>query len=159
MAPVRADVSNRSERLADPVRTARAIVAALETSGTFPIPQGELSIAFVSDAEIAMLHERFLGDPSPTDVITFLGDSAMAVAGEIVVSVDHAEAASRALGQSFSDELTLYLVHGWLHLAGFDDRDPKPCAAMREAEKRALAIVRDAAVAGDTFRLRRPDPA
>lgn len=104
-------------------------------------PPGELSIAFLTDAALARLHDRFMADPSATDVITFEGDPAHAMAGEICVSVD---AAARHAGKSsaaLSRELTLYVVHGWLHLAGYDDRSPADRRAMRGAEARAMGIL------------------
>jgi probable rRNA maturation factor len=117
---------------------------------------GELSLAFLTDAELAQLHAQFLDDPSVTDVITFEGDPALGSAGEICVSVDAAlrhfaglqksgrvrPRAARATGAEFSAELTLYVVHGWLHLGGYDDLQPPKKRAMRRAEQRALALLR-----------------
>ena len=104
-------------------------------------PAGELSVALLGDPALAGLHARFLGDPSRTDVITFEGDTAHATAGEICVSVD---AAARRAGRSqraFSAELCLYLVHGWLHLAGYDDLRPGAKRLMRRAEARAMRLL------------------
>jgi probable rRNA maturation factor len=104
-------------------------------------PQGELSVAFLTDSALAGLHDRYLADASMTDVITFEGDPAHGMAGEICVSVD---AAARRAGRAragFSRELTLYLVHGWLHLAGYDDREPGARRAMRLAEARAMRLL------------------
>jgi probable rRNA maturation factor len=108
-------------------------------------PAGELSIAFMGDKELAGLHGRFLGDPAPTDVITFEGDPAGGTAGEICVSAD---AAVRQVGRSerkLSGEILLYVVHGWLHLAGYDDLRPAAKRVMRRAESRALRILRGSA--------------
>ena len=115
-------------------------------------PAGELSLVFLTDTALAQLHADFLADPTPTDVITFAGDPALGTAGEICVSVD---AAIRHLAprrrstlrsplsalSSFSNELTLYLVHGWLHLAGYDDLKPEKKRVMRRAEARALRLL------------------
>jgi probable rRNA maturation factor len=109
--------------------------------GLAPDPKGELSVAFLTDAMLARLHARYFADPSPTDVITFSGDPALAAAGEICVSVDAAERAARVRRSDFSAELTLYLVHGWLHLAGHDDRQPALRRAMRRAESLALRLL------------------
>jgi probable rRNA maturation factor len=115
-------------------------------------PPGELSLAFLTDTALAKLHADFLDDPAPTDVITFAGDPAHGQAGEICISVD---AALRQLSagspvrermESFSAELTLYLVHGWLHLAGYDDLAPAKKRAMRRAEARAMKLLRVAGV-------------
>ena len=109
-----------------------------------PCPPGELSLVFLTDSALAELHGAFLADPTPTDVITFTGDAAAGLAGEICVSVDTASAYARRHRQDFATELTLYLVHGWLHLAGYDDLRPAAKRRMRAAEKRALALLRAA---------------
>ncbi|HZZ21028.1 MAG TPA: rRNA maturation RNase YbeY [Opitutaceae bacterium] len=104
-------------------------------------PPGELSLVFMADAELAELHGRFLADPTPTDVITFEGESSSGTAGEICVSVD---AAVRQVGRAqarFSAEMLLYVVHGWLHLAGYDDLRPAAKRVMRRAEARAIKIL------------------
>jgi probable rRNA maturation factor len=121
--------------------------------GGSAIPPGELSLVFLTDAALAQLHAVFLDDPTTTDVITFEGDSALGTAGEICVSVDTALAYAQARDQNFSDELTLYLVHGWLHLAGYDDLVPAKKRAMRRAEARAMQVLRGAGALPD-FRLK-----
>lgn len=109
----------------------------------FSKPPGELSVAFLSDEQLAQLHAEFLDDPSPTDVITFPGDVEDDLAGEICVSVDMALRVSESnKGFPFSEELTLYLVHGWLHLCGLDDLDDESRAQMREAESIAMDHLR-----------------
>ena len=105
-------------------------------------PTGELSVAFLSEPALARLHGRFLGDPSATDVITFEGDPSSGTAGEICVSVDAAARQAGRAARRLSDEITLYVVHGWLHLAGYDDTGPGPKRAMRRAEARAIRLLR-----------------
>ncbi len=118
------------------------------------VPAGELSLVFLTDAALAQLHADFLDDPTTTDVITFEGAPALGTAGEICVSADaarrHLAPKNPALSPptsalnsaAFSTELTLYLVHGWLHLAGYDDLVPAKKRLMRRAESRALKILR-----------------
>lgn len=137
------------------------------TRRTLGVPAGELSIVFLTDAALARLHADFLADPSATDVITFEGEAAPGLpaeagpAGEICVSADAAArqvglalpaAGRRAAGRrrpgprpAFSEELTLYVIHGWLHLAGFDDLVPTRKRAMRRAEARAMKLLREQA--------------
>jgi len=117
-------------------------------------PGGELSLAFMTDARLAKLHGDFLDDPATTDVITFEGEPAFGVAGEICVSADTARAYSKTHDRDFSEELTLYVVHGWLHLAGYDDLQPIKKRKMRAAEARAMKLLR-AADAVPVFTLRR----
>ncbi|MEO7415085.1 MAG: rRNA maturation RNase YbeY [Opitutaceae bacterium] len=129
-------------------------------------PPGELSLVFLTDASLAQLHANFLSDPSETDVITFEGQSSADAAGETLVAGEICVSADAARRQSkpragharrekidFSEELTLYLVHGWLHLAGYDDLQPGKKRAMRSAEARALKILRaEAKLPRFTFR-------
>lgn len=107
-------------------------------------PPGELSFAFLTDAALARLHADFLSDPSTTDVITFEGNRELGSGGEICVSADTARAYAATHDRDFSEELSLYLVHGWLHLAGYDDLVPAKKRIMRAAEKRAMALLRNA---------------
>jgi probable rRNA maturation factor len=120
------------------------------------VPAGELSVVFLTDAALARLHADFMADPSPTDVITFNGDPAAGLAGEICISVDTAAAYAARHQRDFAAELTLYLVHGWLHLAGHDDLQPAPKRRMRAAEKRAFTLLR-ATRAMPAFRLAAPE--
>ncbi len=116
------------------------------------LPSGELSIAFLTDAALADLHGRFLADPATTDVITFEGIPDMDSAGEVCVSVDTAVRYARSRKADFSTELLLYVVHGWLHLAGYDDLRPDRKRRMRAAEARAIALI-ESRIASPLFRL------
>lgn len=113
----------------------------------------ELSLVLLTDAALAQLHADFLDDPSTTDVMTFEGDPAFGTAGEICVSVDTAANYAQAHRRDFRTELTLYLVHGWLHLAGHDDLVPAKKRLMRRAEARALRLI-EAAKAMPVFALK-----
>jgi len=117
----------------------RRCFAALDGMDGFDAPDGELSLVFMSDDELAELHGEYCDDPSVTDVITFPGDPEMDFAGEICVSADRARAVAPQQGWTFAEELTLYLIHGWLHLAGEDDLEDDARASMRQAEQRCLA--------------------
>ena len=153
MSQIQLEINNRYSGLADPESASRQLFAAIEASGEFPITPGELSIVFVNDEEIGQIHDDFMDDPAPTDVITFPADTEMESAGEIIVSVDHAQSKAIELGETFSDELSLYLIHGWLHLAGYDDRNDSDRAAMRAAEQKAIGILRACDVAPEPFTL------
>lgn len=149
-------IANRHPRLRLDRRAIKQAIAILDAHAADfrgGCPAGELSFVFLTDAALAQLHADFLDDPSITDVITFEGDPASGFAGEICVSVDaalrqtapqHAASARplpRKLLSAFSAELTLYLVHGWLHLAGYDDLQPAKKREMRRAEKRAMTLL------------------
>lgn len=97
-----------------------------------------LSIVLVNDREMAELNLRYHHVAGPTDVLTFdYGDGQ----AEIIISVDHAYARPRP-----AHELALYLVHGLLHLQGYDDHTPAQRRRMRAAERRLLARVIPASI-------------
>jgi len=103
--------------------------------------EAELSLVFLSDEALAQLHADFLDDPTTTDVITFEADADHGSAGEICVSVDTAARYAKEHGRKFAEELTLYVIHGWLHLAGYDDLQPAKKRVMRRAEQRAMKLL------------------
>ncbi len=145
-APARSVViANRHPRLRLDRRALTRAVQVLDTE--FPksriprCPPGELSLVFLTDPALAQLHATFLADPTTTDVITFEGDPALGVAGEVCVSVDTAAAYAKQHRRDFATELLLYVVHGWLHLAGYDDLRPAKKRIMRRAESRALRLL------------------
>jgi probable rRNA maturation factor len=91
----------------------------------------EISVILVSDARISRIHKQFMNDPSPTDVITFQH-------GEIVISVETAKRQARQYGTTVVHELRLYLVHGLLHLCGFDDKTSLGAAEMKRVQERIV---------------------
>ena len=107
-------------------------------------PAGELSISFLTDTALAKLHADYLDDPTTTDVITFEGDETLGHAGDVCVSVDTALAYAKKHDLPFAEELLRYVIHGWLHLAGYDDLEPRKKRRMRAAEDRALKLLRAA---------------
>ncbi len=94
----------------------------------------EVEITIVNDADIARVHGDFLDDPTPTDVITFHH-------GEILISADTAGWQGREHKQSVDHEVALYLVHGLLHLAGWDDHEVEEA---REMARRQETILHEA---------------
>ena len=93
----------------------------------------EIFIWLISDRRMALLHRKFLGQSGPTDVLTFQH-------GEIFISVDTARRHARAFENSLLRELKLYIVHGLLHLHGFDDQTPSEAQKMKAAQERILRI-------------------
>ena len=91
----------------------------------------EIFIWLISDRRMAVLHRKFLGQSGPTDVMTFQH-------GEIFISVDTARRHARAFRNSLLRELKLYIVHGLLHLHGFDDQTPAEARKMKTAQEKIL---------------------
>jgi len=108
----------------------------LEDAG---IESAEISIAVVDDPTIAKVHAEFLDDDSPTDVISFvLGSSPGRLEGEVVASADTAIARAPQYGWLPEEELLLYVIHGVLHLVGYDDTTPQKRKSMRRMERHYL---------------------
>jgi probable rRNA maturation factor len=95
-----------------------------------------LSIAFVTDAAIRKINRRFLGHDYATDVISFPLDSDLL--GELVISAPYARAEARKRRIPEREELLRYVVHGILHLLGYDDRTPAEKRRMWARQEREL---------------------
>lgn len=104
----------------------------------------EVGIHFVEKSEICDLHEEYFDDPSPTDCISFPIDglnkdaSGHCMLGDVFVCPEVALEYAKENGEQVSIEITLYIIHGLLHLMGYDDIEEKNRAKMRKAEKRHL---------------------
>jgi len=93
----------------------------------------EVFVWLISDRRMTRLHRQYRKQSGPTDVLTFQH-------GEIFISVETARRHARAFGNSFVDEVKLYIIHGLLHLHGFDDQTPGEAQKMRAAQTRILRI-------------------
>jgi probable rRNA maturation factor len=104
------------------------------------ISDGEISLAFVDNATIHQLNLRYLNHDEPTDVLSFpLSEpNSGRLAGELVVGalVARDQAASR--GHAIEAELALYVIHGLLHLCGYDDKSEAAARQMRQKEREYL---------------------
>lgn len=121
------------------VTSARLIRAACRALGQRPV--AGLNIAIVNDRQIGRLHEEYMGDSRPTDVLAFdLRDDLQSerIEGQIVVSADTARREAERRGLDQSEELARYVIHGVLHLLGMDDQTPADRQRMRREENRIL---------------------
>jgi probable rRNA maturation factor len=104
------------------------------------VRESKVSLAFVDDATIAGLNKRFLDHDGPTDVITFplSGRGARKLEGEVVIGVEVASREAAERGHDVNTELCLYVIHGVLHLCGYEDESRKGTAEMRRKEREYL---------------------
>ena len=107
---------------------------------------GELNYIFCSDPYLLAINKQFLGHDYETDIITFdnsddylLETGRKGVSADIYISVDTVRINGRAYGEGFAREMHRVIVHGLLHLIGYDDCDDWHRCRMRAAENRALA--------------------
>ncbi len=94
----------------------------------------EILVWLISNRRMAALHRQFLGQRGPTDVLTFQH-------GEIFISAELAREQARRFGNPLAREIRLYLVHGLLHLHGFDDRDEVGMKRMQAMQRKILKRV------------------
>jgi probable rRNA maturation factor len=106
-----------------------------------PLAGGQLGVCFINAAEMARLNEQFLGHAGSTDVIAFDYEEESeggGGCGEIFISVDDAVAGAPRFRATWQLELARYLVHGMLHLRGYDDQRPAARREMKREENRVL---------------------
>lgn len=120
------------------------------------VAAADVRVAFVDDATIHDLNRRHLGHDDPTDVLSFLLECTSAtgrvsdphaplgtgkqIDGDVVISLETARRQAERFGWSPQDEATLYLVHGLLHLCGYDDGTPAEREAMQNRERELLRL-------------------
>ena len=103
-----------------------------------------ISLIFVNNRTISRLNRKYLNRTGPTDVIAFnlpsIDDDKIeeTVSGEIFISAEQAKKRSSEFDQSTEDELALYVIHGLLHICGYDDHDKEQALKMRSKENDIL---------------------
>lgn len=98
--------------------------------------RSQLGIVLVDDITMAKLNEEYHATPGPTDILSFdYGEGQ----GELIISVDHAVHHARRFRTTPRRELMLYVVHGILHLHGYNDATPRERRRMRTAERRLIS--------------------
>ncbi len=113
---------------------AHQVGRSLKISKSFP----NISIIFVGLQRMQSINKKYLGHDYVTDVITFdLGGS-----GEIIICPQEAKRNAKTYGSSVEREILLYVIHGFLHLAGYDDHNYKDIIQMRLKEKEFLEEIK-----------------
>lgn len=138
------DLMNRQSLLPiDDGQTRSIVIQTLQAEG---ISRAEVSISIVDDATIHEVNREYLDHDYPTDVISFLYEShdvhgdptQRGLDGEVVVSAETAVRQAENYNWRPEQELCLYLVHGLLHLCGYDDQSPEDQSRMRDRERAVL---------------------
>ena len=103
------------------------------------VKPGEVNVSFISDRKIKKLNCLYHGRDSTTDVLAFdLSSDKKELVADIYISADTAISNSKTFSTDPQTELYLYVIHGMLHLAGYDDHSPKETKLMRKKEKTYL---------------------
>jgi len=132
------NISSTQRAMRVPRKKLTELVAFVAVSEGTAVCEGD--IAVVASAEIAAMNRRYLGHAGPTDVLSFdMSDSgSRGISAQIVVCGDVAVKQARARGLGQQRELMLYVVHGLLHLMGYDDQSPRGAAKMHAREDEIL---------------------
>jgi probable rRNA maturation factor len=134
-------IKNQQEAVPVDFRRLREVArAVLDGEGK---ADGRVGIALMDNATIHALNKRFLDHDEPTDVLSFpLSDpGSRTLEGDLAVGAELAQAQAAARGHDVQAELALYVIHGLLHLCGYDDHDDEGRAAMRGRERHYLALL------------------
>ena len=124
-------------------RKAKAILNALDS------PEGELSLVLVDDVRIAQLNQAYLNHPGATNVISFpmregeCNQINPHLLGDVVISMDTCAAEAAAAGLALEKRLDQLMIHGILHLFGYDHVRNKTKARAMEAKSEALLALID----------------
>jgi probable rRNA maturation factor len=135
---IRIDIASEPSTITVDERLLRSAVrTVLKRAG---LRAAKISLAIVDDDTIHALNRQYLGHDEPTDVLSFaLQDEGETLEGEIIASAEMARRRADEFGWTPDDELLLYVIHGTLHLVGYDDRSAEDALRMRREEARVLA--------------------
>ncbi len=104
----------------------------IENEGFEP---GELSVIFCSDSYLLSINKQYLKHDYYTDIITFSYVDDHIVSGDLFISVERVSENAKQEGVEKQTELARVVIHGLLHLCGYNDKDKKDIQEMREKEK------------------------
>ena len=123
----------------DPQKTKAWIEAVTQSYGK---TIGELYYYFCSDDQLLAINKQRLGHDFYTDIVTFpLTDCETILSSEFCISVDRIKENAVTFGRSYESELHRVIIHGVLHLIGFDDQTDEDEQTMREKEEEALKLL------------------
>lgn len=101
---------------------------------------GDIAVIFCSDDYILQINQQYLSHDYYTDIITFDYSEGDKLSGDLFISIDTVKANAKEYGTDFNDELNRVIVHGVLHLIGYDDHNDKDIAVMRKKEDYYLSL-------------------
>ncbi len=102
---------------------------------------GDLNIIFTSNDYLLKINQDFLNHNYYTDVITFNYNIESQISGDIFVSIDQIQINSKELGIEFVNEVSRVMIHGVLHLIGYNDSSESEVREMRKMEDKALLLL------------------
>ncbi len=100
----------------------------------------DINYIFCSDRYLLVLNREFLNHNTLTDILTFDYSVGKSISGEIYISTERVQENSVKYKSLFSEELRRVMIHGVLHLIGYDDKKPRHAQGMREKEEAYLSL-------------------
>ncbi|MCF8357526.1 MAG: rRNA maturation RNase YbeY [Prolixibacteraceae bacterium] len=100
---------------------------------------GEICIIFCSDSYLLEMNQKYLNHNYFTDIITFNYNDDNILSGDIFISIDTVKKNAKSFNVNFLQEIHRVIIHGILHLVGFDDANDKQKMQMRKKENEALS--------------------
>ncbi len=136
------NISVTNTQTAIPISQQNIIQAASRAIRQLKIKDVDLSIVFVGRQRMQGINREYLGHDYVTDVITFEYEHLQfkRINGEIFICPLVAKSQAKIYGHSLKDELVLYVIHGILHLCGYDDHKPSDIVRMRAMEQKLMKV-------------------
>lgn len=144
--PVKVTVTRKVDAPFSDARIREAVAAALR--GARKRGASEISVALIGDAEMRKLNRAWRGKDRTTDVLSFSagggwpGGKSGAFMGDVLISVPQIRRQAKEYDRTFRQEFAMMLVHGTLHLLGYDHERPKDAARMLPLQDRILTRLR-----------------
>lgn len=144
--------NNQESEKIDEARLEKLVEAVFEAAELEKV--GEISVTFVEDDEMAQLNLQYRNLEGPTDVLSFPQDEGMEMArpddkdyvpliGDLVISVPTAARQAEEAGHTLEQEISILLIHGILHLFGYDHDNVYQQSFMQEEEKTILKLLEE----------------
>lgn len=110
---------------------------------THQLAEGDITVVLTDDSRLHKLNREYLGIDAPTDVLSFPAsetdpETGARYLGDILISIPRADAQAKAAGHPIESEVQLLVVHGVLHLLGYDHADAKEKSKMWKAQAEIL---------------------
>jgi rRNA maturation RNase YbeY len=112
-----------------------------EVIASYDKKTGEICIIFCSDSFLLEMNKKYLNHKYFTDIITFNYNKDNILSGDIFISIDTVKKNAKYYNVQFLQEIRRVIIHGILHLVGFDDANDKQRKQMRNEENKALSIL------------------
>ncbi len=126
-------------KLTNPKKTASWVRSVVKKEGT---ALNSLNYIFCSDEYLREINSQYLGHKTYTDIVTFNYNPAEGeIEGEVYISVDRVRENAKTFKSNFQTELHRVIIHGVLHLIGFNDKTKREKTLMREKEDSYLSLL------------------